>query len=138
MPERLLLKVQEHQFNTINKNCKLPEIKHIQHIFTEDHSLQNCKIHLAQELEINDHAQQRYLIEQIIKQKQVNAYFLNKVIFIYKVYFHLDDFIDDHNCHIWDLKNNLKNKCIFNSFDANFGLARSLDHINSKMKLFKQ
>ena len=54
---------------------------------------------------MNDHEQRREFVEWIINHQKVNAGFSSKIILSDEAHFHLDDFINHQNCHVWSSKN---------------------------------
>ena len=91
---RVLLKISEHQFVVVDKNCKLQEALY-------SVSSQKICVPCLQ----NSISATTEFVEWIIEHKQVDADFLNKVMFSDEAHFHLDSFVNRQNCRIWVSEN---------------------------------
>lgn len=71
----------------------------------KDLHFDHYKVQLTQERRPTDNAQRREFVEKIMEQQQVDAVFLDKIIFSNETHLHFDGFVSRLNCRIYRSKN---------------------------------
>ena len=63
------------------------------------------KIQLTQQLKVTDHQKRRQFVDWVLRRRQEDARFANKIIFSDEAHFHLNGFVNKQNCRIWGSEN---------------------------------
>lgn len=77
----------------------------LQRILKKDLHLYPYKVQLTQEIKPADHAQRRVFANWILQNQEADNNFSKKILFSDEAHFHLDGYVNTHNCRIWATEN---------------------------------